>query len=549
MQDSHAQQPVPGVSPEGDQDQNELGNQGVLEKLRSSAGPPGDLPHGDDVGASLGADLSGLDVYTGLGDGLKALGVNALALGGEALLFADASPDVETVAHEAAHAVQAGAGTPVGESTTTAGDSSEQEANAAGAAVARGESFDVTGSTDGAMAGDTGGAVAGGIIGGLIGGPAGAIVGGLIGDALTDPTPEEEMAEFRSNTFSPLLDHSASSGGLFDVYLNPAAGTLRINLKVGYSFVAGDPSKVAPGFPAEEFEWTSEEEEAWRTQYQSEVSAQWSGQHQFQSTKEGWSMSINCAVEVTQDDADPHYVLTVSKYPDDAEMVTSSITPKGSSDSGTGEMDSNDIRPEQKLDWANTVHQIQFDKGSTTLDGTAQGKVSNAAGILAAIPNVHIQITGRASSDYPSTMDASQGAEHNMALARGRSAAVETGLVGGGLAGSSVLVRNVGHEGATEAEEWCRVDAQGGTQEMQSPGLHETGHMFGLGDEYATSSNPAGSAVRRTYDAILRDQLGLTITRGKTDSAMGSGSTVRNWHYVTFLEALKEISGMPEWTV
>jgi hypothetical protein len=105
----------------------------------------------------------------------------------------------------------------------------------------------------------------------------------------------------------------------------------------------------------------------------------------------------------------------------------------------------------------------------------------------------------------------------------------------------------VGEEGAGAGDEWCRVDAQVGNHEMQNPGLHETGHMFGLGDEYPQDGAPAGTAVDAGYDAMVRSTTGQVLTRARNESAMSVGSTVQPWHYSSFMAALRTITGIQEW--
>jgi len=82
-------------------------------------------------------------------------------------------------------------------------------------------------------------------------------IGNAIGDALDMRTDEdrldaeEDLADFRKQTFAPLLSHHPPSGlGQFDVAADMAAGTLTITLKVAYEFANGNPAQVAPGYRA-----------------------------------------------------------------------------------------------------------------------------------------------------------------------------------------------------------------------------------------------------------------------------------------------------------
>jgi outer membrane protein OmpA-like peptidoglycan-associated protein len=284
------------------------------------------------------------------------------------------------------------------------------------------------------------------------------------------------------------------------------------------------------------------------------------------STKAHWeAMTVATTVNVIEDATDPHFTLTVAKYPPDAGMVTSSICPPGfhhdaasdncaantaaDDESGTGELDSNDLRPEQKLDWGNPTAAIPFVEGSTALGPAGTAALAPIITQVAGVAGAHVQIKGRASNTHRAGRTADEGAIDNMDLARQRTAAVQAALIAGGATAEQVLVRNVGEQGAGPEPDWCRVDAQVGTNEMQNPGLHETGHMLGSDDEYPQTGAPAGTAVAADYDAMIRGQTGDVVTRGRNADAMSMGSTVRRWNYAAFLEALEEMTGETKWTL
>ena len=398
----------------------------------------------------------------------------------------------------------------------------------------------------------------------------------VIGDVLNVRTDEarldaeEDLSDFRKQTFSKLRNHKPSSGlGQFDVAFDPGAGKLNITLKVSYKFVNGSPGAVAPGFRPAEFAWSPAEKADWKARYQKDVGAQWSTKHRFKSTRPHWtSMVVDTTVAVIED-ADPHFILTVSKYPSDAEMVQSSICPPGTSHDPTGAMcpanppdasgvtpgygsgrfDVNDLRPEQKLDWSNPTVSVPFEKTRTALTTAGTATLAPVLVTLKSDPSAHAELVGRASSDHHIGVSPADGAIANMDLARARSAAVQAALVAGGIPAERILIRNQGEQGATSDPIWCRVDVQLGTHEMQNPALHETGHMMGLGDEYPQTGAPAGSPVAAGYDAMIKSQTGQTITRASNQDAMSVGSTVQPWHYSSFLEALKAISRLSDWSL
>jgi hypothetical protein len=74
---------------------------------------------------------------------------------------------------------------------------------------------------------------------------------------------------------------------------------------------------------------------------------------------------------------------------------------------------------------------------------------------------------------------------------------------------------------------------------------HEIGHMFGLDDEYGYDGQP----VR--HSALVEREFGHPILaeRWRKDSIMYShnGTVIYMEHGVTFLEALRKITGMQEW--
>jgi hypothetical protein len=75
---------------------------------------------------------------------------------------------------------------------------------------------------------------------------------------------------------------------------------------------------------------------------------------------------------------------------------------------------------------------------------------------------------------------------------------------------------------------------------------HESGHMFGLDDEYTGSgAYAAGKKTEHTAFAAKVGEKG--VLHAKSDSIMSEGSVVRRQHYVTFLDALKVVSGIEEW--
>ena len=80
----------------------------------------------------------------------------------------------------------------------------------------------------------------------------------------------------------------------------------------------------------------------------------------------------------------------------------------------------------------------------------------------------------------------------------------------------------------------------------QTPAYHEGGHMLGLGDEYP-GKKFKGKAP--SHSKLVRAEFGKGVLRGKDDRIMSHGNKVEPEHGVTFLEALREVTQMKEWSV
>jgi hypothetical protein len=85
-----------------------------------------------------------------------------------------------------------------------------------------------------------------------------------------------------------------------------------------------------------------------------------------------------------------------------------------------------------------------------------------------------------------------------------------------------------------------------GTGDAQTVAAHEAGHMFGLDDEYTgEGAYKAGQKTEHTDIAAKEGHTGAM--HAKSDSIMSEGKEVRPHHYVTFLDALRTVTGMQEW--
>ncbi len=113
---------------------------GVIESARGGfAGNATELPHRKEIEQSYGVDLSHVQAYTGAKDACANLGAEAYTQGSR-VAFASDKPSLELAAHEAAHVVQQQKGVHLKGNAGQAGDAHEQEADAAAARAASGDS-------------------------------------------------------------------------------------------------------------------------------------------------------------------------------------------------------------------------------------------------------------------------------------------------------------------------------------------------------------------------------------------------------------------------
>ena len=133
--------------------------------------------------------------------------------------------------------------------------------------------------------------------------------------------------------------------------------------------------------------------------------------------------------------------------------------------------------------------------------------------------------------------------EEGIALARKRLDEVTRMLKGEG-----VKPKNVISESKVESDSQYgpRVTLWPLDRDPQNTAMHETGHMYGLGDEIESE----GREIDPAYAELVMDQTGEVIERGPAnDSLMSAGDTVEPMHDAPFLAALKSITGSEEWSL
>ncbi len=413
-------------------------------------------------------------------------------------------------------------------------------------------------------------------------------------------------AFYAHGTYGPESVIGAGGRGGFNVTYDPSSGIERIIIKGGVKFLDGltvsggtvtphsaglqgaaDQAMALSGaqrtaFVAQ-YQWAETDKNPFVANLKSVVQSTWS------TSSTGLSFFIN---KPQWEYLTAHIVVDVRMRPmgptdtraDDDHLVVNAVKepPGGASGQGTGaevrygagnsacdqEMDisSQDVLPrgDNMLALSNTVtfeHDKSdlSDKAKKILDtwvATYQGAPGNAA----ANPT-QVTIQGYTS--------ASGSDEYNLNLGLRRTDAVKNYIASKGFTNADSRVMEISHgEGgasgtATPAEQAQerRVELIVDSGAAQVVAAHEFGHAFGLGDEYATG---AGSAISGTgavagtaagHDALaggMTDESGANLPGAiheNTDSIMSLGNTVRPQHYATFHKALKQVTGINDWSI
>ncbi|HCH65288.1 MAG: hypothetical protein CL927_08990 [Deltaproteobacteria bacterium] len=362
--------------------------------------------------------------------------------------------------------------------------------------------------------------------------------------------PAADLAAFRSTKFAPLSEYrwGDDTRGLFDVAFDAGSGTLVIDLRVAYQFKDGDPSKF-PYFDPQEFTWSGKEKKKFKKQYAKQTKKAWGGQFQFFSTRPGWDeMVVNTRTRVIEDDQSPHYIIEASKYPDDAGFVQSYMTQAtrrsdGNLRPGTVTVDNNDLDVDRKQRSDHGFFTAYFDEGSPKLDSDAKASVTGAVDELDKPKKGYVDVVSTAVVEGDAKYQGRGDDEEGIALARKRLDAVTRTLKAEGVKPKNVISES---KVETDSKYSPRVTLWPLDRDPQNAAMHETGHMYGLGDEIESE----GRAIDPTYAELVMDQTGEVIERGPAnDSLMSAGDTIEPMHYAPFLAALKSITGSEDWSL
>jgi hypothetical protein len=374
-------------------------------------------------------------------------------------------------------------------------------------------------------------------------------------------------------TYNPSSRNADNYYGGFDVEYDPATEALNVTLKGGVLFLAGitldakgravaveTSAQTARAvarinrLPAAQraaavtpWQWTSQggpdanDEADFLAHFQSAVHDAWTGKHQLHATKKYWEdLGANVTVNVTVGKvataagkaADQHMLVNAHKVPvgfvgGDAE-VHRAAGKTGPTDNIMN-VTSEDATPRRD---GLLETDVQFQPGRGLLTPASVGTVWRLAkempnpkpGTTVEIAGLTVKVQGRDDRQRQDRFDAVLDHLHQ----GGKVDPARVTFVDGGTGDSGHITVGDG--------------------KAQTVVAHESGHMFGLDDEY---TGPGGYAPgKSTEHTKLAASQGMTgVMHAKSDSIMSEGSKVRPQHYSTFLDALKVVSGMAEWDI
>jgi hypothetical protein len=276
------------------------------------------------------------------------------------------------------------------------------------------------------------------------------------------------------------------------------------------------------------------------TKFKEAVETAWRGRHPFVCTREYWEdldAFVDIDVNLVKMDAahqpgSPYHLRTlVYKVPSDyigggADVHRTAGGTKGGPYANLMTVTSVDVDPRRD---DLLMRHITFDPGSTTVP---KKRVKDLKALAKEMPNAK-----KGATVSPSDLTVSpQGKD--AAERKARFDAIAKVLTDAGMQAGRIKFLAGGEGDLT--------DLIVGSGAPQTVVAHESGHMFGLDDEYTGSgAYAAGKTTEHTDFAAKAGERG--VLHAKSDSIMSEGSIVRRQHYVTFLDALKVVSGIEEW--
>jgi hypothetical protein len=373
-------------------------------------------------------------------------------------------------------------------------------------------------------------------------------------------------------TYDPSTRNKANYYGGFDVEYDPKEQEMFVTLRGVVDFRAGlamqgsravaregskrareAADKINKDFkaadrPAEvtKWQWSKKggpdagDETKFMTDFEQSVGLHWSYEHGFVCTREYWEdlgASVDVTVDLDEMDATHkpgkpyHMTMVVFKVPAGFEgeaHVDRAGGAKGGAFANTLTLTSADteLRSEKFL-----KRTFEFDAGKTALSkdlaerfGKLAKNMPNAPkGATAPVADLTVTVQGADATERQARFDAVAAVATKAGMDASRLIFVD-----GGTGNSATLVV--------------------GDEVRQITAVHESGHMFGLDDEYVNPSNAEYGAGKKTEHTDLAAKAGQTgIVHGISDNVMSMGGKIRRQHYVTFLDALKVVTGIEQW--
>jgi hypothetical protein len=383
---------------------------------------------------------------------------------------------------------------------------------------------------------------------------------------------------------------TASTGiGGFNAKYDPGQQALTITLRVGLVTTDGltidaatgvvtpaTPDFVAhaalvmtePDIPTRvatvQNDWHWSDAEGFRARYEQMAESAWGQRHYFVNT--AWDdvfSDVNVDLNVHLGaQANDHCTATIFKVPEHSTAGPGAVVNSTGSPTGnTGTFTSSGL--EGTTDFLN--YRLEYPENATAV-ATGVGTGQQGAGDPGpTFLNKFIADfqrgtpTGGAPVTVIGHASATGAHEANQQVARQRAENVAAFLRSHGqqIASARIEVQSAGDDGATADAEWRRVDIVVGDGRAQVTMMHETGHMLGLGDEYASpaggfapGAGTPGTIGTPTAHGAIAGAMGGGVQPAvfeNNDNIMSVGNVVRPQHYSTFFEALTNVTAPQAW--